>query len=306
MSWTIGDEHEVRLRVRGSTEAHGQGTVVIEDLTDVLEGLTAREGANGPLAPVTQWILREAATQMARQLGQLADDDEPIDKRVIRILSAVVGHEPFATNTLGLSVHQMRRRWPIAADWYADLVRYVLRSRQSNLDWASKSELAHWLTLPVGELMKAAVATRNERYTRGDLIDLAETLHTLWPTYGPVQEATTRDEALLRDAWADIIPLILAHFGVRLRPGVTIGELLWGIRALASTQQRNARSVGESVLFDEITEDSPGGTDLPYAVRLAMIMLAGALEDLEGKGFTVEELYARMPVAEGSPLAAIA
>ncbi|HQY98087.1 MAG TPA: hypothetical protein PLU83_13945 [Phycicoccus sp.] len=303
MPWQVGEQVEVAARVRGADHEIALGTVTVEDLTAVATNLSARDGANGPQAPMTQWILQRAAVHMSEHLGQAERDDEPIEQRVQRVLSAVVGHEPFVTNTLGLSVHNMRRRWPVAGDWYADLVRYVLRARHVALDTVSKEQVARLITLTIGEFIGEALATHKGRYGRDHLFDLAETLRALWPTYPPVQDAVARDEAAMMAAWGDIGLLAFAHFGLRLRPGVTLGEVFWGISAMVSAQERRLRTDQPSTLFDDVTEDSPGGPEMPYAARLAMIVFTGALEDLDGKGLTIEEMYARKPVAEGSPLA---
>ena len=45
-----------------------RGTVLIEDLSPVLTCISSRSGANGPLSPVTQYILQEAANYLAERL----------------------------------------------------------------------------------------------------------------------------------------------------------------------------------------------------------------------------------------------
>ena len=296
--WRTGDEVEVRAQVRGQADEDVLGTVVIEDLDGIVRHLPPGDGANGPRSPMTQFLLQAAVSEMGKRLAQgpalrVDEDAAPNhDAAVARVMSSLVGHEPFVTNTLGLSVHQMRRRWPVAGDWYADLVRYVLRGTRSDIGDRIRSDEEEWLSLDLGEFMSLAVTLRWSSYRHPELLGLAQTIRSLWPAYEPVIDATHDGEAGMA-RWGPFITYLLSRFGLRLRPGVSIGEILWSFDALASTEEQRARSRSESILFAEVSEAAPGGRDYPYPARAVMLILAGALVDEDGQPVPLDELYRR-------------
>ena len=53
-----GEEVEVWVQDKGGGRPLLRGTVLIEDLSPVLTCISSRSGANGPLSPVTQYILQ--------------------------------------------------------------------------------------------------------------------------------------------------------------------------------------------------------------------------------------------------------
>jgi len=296
--WRTGDEVEVRAQVRGQADEDVLGTVVIEDLDGIVRHLPPGDGANGPRSPMTQFLLQAAVSEMGKRLAQgpalrVDEDAAPNhDAAVARVMSSLVGHEPFVTNTLGLSVHQMRRRWPVAGDWYADLVRYVLRGTRSDIGDRIRSDEEEWLSLDLGEFMSLAVTLRWSSYRHPELLGLAQTIRSLWPAYEPVIDATHDGEAGMA-RWGPFITYLLSRFGLRLRPGVSIGEILWSFDALASTEEQRARSRSESILFAEVSDEAPGGRDYPYPARAVMLVLAGSLVDEEGQPVPLDELYTR-------------
>ena len=296
--WRIGDEVEVHAQVRGGAEDELLGTVVIEDLDGIVRHLPPGGGANGPRSPMTQFLLQAAVSEMSKRLAQgpaprVDEDAAPNhDAAVARVMSTLVGHEPFVTNTLGLSVHQMRRRWPVAGDWYADLVRYVLRSTRSDICDRIRSDEEQWLSLDLGEFISLAVTLRWSSYRHPELLGLAQTIRSLWPAYEPVIDATHDGEAGMA-RWGPFITHLLSRFGLRLRPGVSIGEILWSFDALASTEEQRARSRRASILFAEVSDEAPGGRDYPYPARAVMLVLAGALVDEDGQPVPLDELYRR-------------
>ena len=66
---TPGQEAEVWVQDRGGGPLRLRGTLVIEDLSDVLTEISSRTGANGPLNPVTQFMLSEASNHLAERLS---------------------------------------------------------------------------------------------------------------------------------------------------------------------------------------------------------------------------------------------
>lgn len=289
--WRVGDEVEVRVHSRPGAEER-RGTIVIENLDGVLRNLPPGGGANGPLAPVTQYLLREAATQMSERLGQLAASGFEGEEHVVGVLSRLVGHEPFVTNTLGLSVHQMRRRWPMAADWYADLVRYILHAARTHVDMRSLGNGRYLQGLTLAQFISMSVSRRRESYLHPELLDLAATIQAMWPEYEPVRDSVVETEERMR-RWGERVVEIFGAFGLYLRPEATIGEVLWTFHVVSTTEERRARSRSESPLFADVGPAAPGGQRYPYAARATMLTLAGALVDADGRSVPLAELYER-------------
>ena len=205
----------------------------------------------------------------------------------------LVGHEPFVTHQLDLSVHQMRRRWPVASDWYADLVRYILHVTTTHVDVAKGfAERGRWDDILFGQFIAYAVLKRRDSFAYPELLDLAHTIQAMWPDYGPVRESIRTVEAGMAQ-WAEGVTRIFAAYGLFVRPGVTMGEVLWTFHAVATTEEQRALSRRVSPLFSQVGPDSPGGPDYPYAARATMLALAGALVDAEGRSVPVVDLYTR-------------
>lgn len=292
--WRVGDEVEVRVHSRSGREEVTRGTIVIQDLDQVLRNLPF-QGANGPRSPVTQYLLQEAAGHMTQRLGRLpADSSAGTDDedRIVRLLSMLVGHEPFVTNTLGLSVHQMRRRWPVAADWYSDLVRYILHTTTVNVDDRTAREGDYWRTLTLGEFIRLAVTDRQTSFLRPELVPLSLAIQSMWPDYGPVREAVVAGERRMAE-WSGPIGALFAGFGLRLRPGVTLGEVLWAFHTMTTTEEHRQRSRTVSPLFAEVDHAAPGGRSFPYAARTTMLVICGAYLDQSGRPLSLDELYER-------------
>lgn len=297
--WRVGDEVEVRVHSRTDARNEVRGTIVLADLTGVVKNLPPGPGANGPLSPVTQYLLREAAAEMTKRIGQFSATPQEHEDRIIRVLSMLVGHEPYVTNTLDLSVHQMRRRWPVAADWYEDLVRYILHATMVPADMRERLSGSDYSGLTLGQFIETAVEKRAS-YAQPELLYLAQTIQSMWPTYEPVRESVLEAETRLMQ-WASLVEKRFAAYGLALRPGVSIGEVFWAFHALATTEERRSRSRRVSPLFAGVTAQAPGRPDLPYAARTTMLVLSGSLVDAaDGRALSLTELYDRREVGSAS------
>lgn len=282
-----GERARVLVRPRGGGAEEDRGYVTIDDLSGVLERIAARRGPSGPQSPVTQYILTAAADTL---YAALTEDMSPRADRepLPRVLSALVGHEPFMEK-IELSVQQMRRRWPIASDWYADLVNYILRpSRFAANEESAKEQMGAWLGLPLGEF--ALHLARHQLATSQDphLFALPALIETLWPDYPPVRAAAARYRQSHDLGWTAIYEVIFAVYGLRLRAGATLPDLAWFFDALLY-QEHQQRLLNA----DWCDEEEPG----VRTVRMATLGLAAACETLDGRLLTPEEVRRRAPIA---------
>lgn len=263
----------VLVRRRGSSDDEDRGPIEIEDLTEVVTRLVARTGPNGPQSPVTQYILAQAELRLAEQLRADVVADEA-GQAPPRVLSAVVGHEPFVERALGLSVHHMRRRWPAAGDWYADLVAYLLRpSRHQANRLDTLDRLDEWFTLSAAGFIEA-LARRQLEVTRDPRgFQISNALYALWPDYEPVVAARERETAWMLQQWLPMYQGLFARYGVRVRPGVDLPAVAWAAASLV-----NAAARGHSRREDE------------WCVHAGLVLAAGALETLDGEPMTPERM----------------
>jgi hypothetical protein len=289
--WPVGQQAEVRAQPKGGGAERVIGSVVIEDLTDVLDRISTRRGPSGPQSPVTQYILAQAAGTL---LGRLKEDTVTTEERdsVPRVLSSLIGHEPFVETRLGLSVHHMRRRWPTAANWYADLVNYILRpSRFDAIAREAALHLPQWLGMSLGELARA-FGDQQLRATQDDqLMRLAETIEALWPDYEPVRLAARRYQEAAHAMWAPVYESLMCTYRLRMREGVELRDFVWMFNSLV-TQEARQRTVLPELSW---CLDSIAGDTRSYTSRAAMIFVAGATVSLDGNAMTLEDLYARTP-----------
>lgn len=212
-----------------------------------------------------------------------------------RVLSALVGHEPFVETTLNLSVHQMRRRWPAAADWYADLIAYIVRSSARGVIDVPDEEMAQLMEQSLGVLVHRICQVRFEELSTSDFFGLSLAVRAMWPTYPPVQESVREEEQALLKDWAPLFGLLSDHYGLMIRDDVEVGELYWAFESFHLLESERVKINGDSVLFEGSSPDL-GIPQRPYAARLILVLLAGAVVDVEsGEPLTPAELSARMP-----------
>lgn len=286
-----GDEAEVWVRDRGSNSPRLRGTVVIEDLTCVLTRIANRSGANGPQSPVTQYILSQAAEHLAERL--IGDIGNPAEgESVPRTLSGTLGHQPFIETTLGMSQHQMLRRWPLATDWYTDVINYVLRpSRFGSVHITTAENITDWSKGTLGEFLR--LFTEHQVASFGDRrqIRMAEALQSLWPDYPPVKDAIVAYRKMVKNTWLPLYQTAMQIYGLGFRPGVAPEELGWIFNAIHSRETLESLS----------DPDMPGFTDSAgrrwsLTARSALIVIAGSCVDSQGRVLSLEELEQLRPV----------
>lgn len=287
----MGERLPVYAVSRGEKSPSLQGHVIIEDLSGVLGRINARSGANGPQSEVTQWILAQAARHFA---AQLTEDAEPVNGEgsLPKALSVLVGHEPFMKNALGLSVHQMLRRWPQASDWYDDLLAYILRPNvMQGTQSQAVVDLPRWFGLPFGELLAEFTDQQVNTPDHGGLYQLRDIVDAMWPNHPQVQAARVRHMQSQVELWTPLAQSVLDWYGLRLRAGVRIHVIIWAVEALASWQIRTVRITKGRPPMAASDSPLPGGS----VADAALLLVAGAVEDLSGRMLTVAELTKRRP-----------
>lgn len=280
---------EVLVRNRGESIAASRGWIEVEDLSNVVTRLAVRDGPNGPNSAVTQYILSEAARHLAAHLGTDLRSG-PSGESVPRVLSALVGHEPFVEGKLNLSGHHMRRRWPFASDWYADLVSYVLRPQRylENLE-SAMLQINGWMQLPFGQFVANFAEQQVGATQDPDLFRIAEVMYHLWPTYEPIRLAYRRHRESVEASWAPLYRQLLQHYGLELQPGVDLSDLCW--------------------VFDTFVERAGQETALTFypsrlerLVKSILVHVAGATRTQDGQSLSQYALALREPVRSSPPL----
>ncbi len=288
---TPGEQAAVWVQDRGGGPLRLRGHVVIEDLSDVLTSISSRTGANGPLNPVTQYMLSRAANHLA---DRLIDDAGPTrDGRdaVPRILSSALGHQPFVESVLEMSQHQMLRRWPLATDWYTDVINYVMRPSRfdqkfedllETVDEASQANLGDFIQRFAYEAYTYADNTK--------VVRVAEALQALWPDYPPVQDAMAAYRKHVLERYIPIYRGALHAYGLRPREGMDITVVGWAFNAL------HAREALEFLAGQTTTHAGPDGKPWSMTSWTVLLIIAGAVTDEEGNTFHPYELAERLPV----------
>lgn len=287
MPW---EEAEVWARRRGSANRELVGRVTIEPLDDVLTHLAALQGTNGPRGALTQYLLREGAARLASTLTGIGD--EASSDGMTTFLSRLVGHERFVEDELDLSAHNMRRRWPLAGDWYADLVAYIMRPQRHEITARITSErIGHALTLPLGQFVSAFTALQLELSNDIMLFRLPETLEWLFPENPVVRESLSNYLTTLDTYWGPLYRQILEHYGLRLKDGASVEESVWTFMALFSWEGHNRAVLPQLPLLP----DPRGGPPRAYSDRAACWYISATCETTDGRTLSLPELYERQP-----------
>ena len=286
-----GEEAAVWVQDRGGGPLRLRGHVVIEDLGGVLTSISSAAGANGPLNPVTQYMLARAANHLA---DRLIDDAPPTREgrdSVPRILSSSLGHQPFVETVLEMSQHQMLRRWPLATDWYTDVINYVMRPARFDPKFVTVTETV--VKRSQGTLGAFIRAFAYEAYTYADsrkVVRVAEALQALWPDYPPVRKAMGQYRAHVMERYVPIYRAAMHTYGLQARPGMDIGPLSWAFNAL------HAREALEHLAGQNTTHTTGDGTDWSLTAWTILVLIAGAVTDEDGKTLDPMQLSERMPV----------
>lgn len=290
----IGDRVPVTAHQRGSPTPRLLGHVEIEDLRSIVSRTATSRGPNGPQGPMTQFILAEAVRHLSEQL---CADIRPRDGRepVPRVLSALIGHERFVEEVIGVSVNHMRRRWPSATDWYADLLAYVMRPSRHDTNYARLREsFPDWLRMPLGEFARHFAEAQIELSGHVDLFGLADTFRWLWPDHPAVRESLTTSLGALDALWLPVMRHTFEVYDLRPRPGIELSEMVWTMSALMSWESHQRSIDPAQVRYVDPTD----GRHRSRTARSSLVYLQAAVEDLDGNQLTLAEIYAREPRRE--------
>ncbi len=279
------------IQDRGGGELRLRGHIEIEDLRPVLTTISSKQGANGPQNPVTQYMLSEAAGYLADRLLDDALPDELGRYAVPRLLSSSLGHQPFVETVLGMSQHQMLRRWPLASDWYTDVVNYVMRpSRFISTHAPLGQRLAEHSSGTLGDLVRYFVDESYRLAASSKTVRVAEALQSLWPDYPPVRDAMA---AYRRDVISLYVPLyqaIIDAYDLRPYEDGDVQVISWAFNGLS------ARNVLEQLAGQHPTHTDRRGVEWTLAAYNCLVLVAGTCTDPDGKAFSPDQLALRRPV----------
>ena len=288
---TPGEEAAVWVQDRGGGPLRLRGHVVIEDLGGVLTSISSRTGANGPLNPVTQYMLSRAANHLADRLIDDAGPTKDGRDSVPRILSSALGHQPFVESVLEMSQHQMLRRWPLATDWYTDVINYVMRPSRFDPKFEDLvADIGQKTAAPLGEFVRSFT---REAYTFSDntkTVRVAEALQALWPDYAPVRNAMGQYRQHVLERYIPVYRAALQAYGLVARPGMDIQTIGWAFNAL------HVREALEFLAGQTTTHTTPDGIEWSMTAWTVVLIIAGAVTDEEGNTFHPMELSERLPI----------
>lgn len=288
---TPGQEAAVWVQDRGGGPLRLRGTIMIEDLDDVLSTISSRKGANGPLNPVTQYMLERAANHLADRLIEDAPPTGEGRNSVPRILSSYLGHQPFVESVLEMSQHQMLRRWPLATDWYNDLISYVMRP--ARFDLKLEQLLATAAETSAGTLGEFVRTFAYQAYTYADstkVVRVAEALQALWPDYPPVRKAMGRYREHVIQRYMPLYLAVMHSYGLTPRPRIDLAHMSWAFNAL------HAREALEHLAGQTTSVTHPDGTEWSLTAWTIMVLIAGAAMTEDGERLDAVDLINRMPV----------
>lgn len=288
---TPGEEAAVWVQDRGGGPLRLRGHVMIEDLSSVLTSISSRNGANGPLNPVTQYMLARAANHLA---DRLIDDAPPTREgrdSVPRILSSSLGHQPFVESVLEMSQHQMLRRWPLATDWYNDVINYVMRP--ARFDPKFDQLMGNVAEMTAGTFGEFVRTFAYEAYTYADntkVVRVAEALQALWPDYPPVRNAMAQYREHVMTRYVPLYAAAMRAYGLVARSGMDLHQMGWAFNAL------HAREALEHLAGQTTTHTTPDGTVWSLTAWTIMVLIAGATSSEDGERIDAVDLIHRMPV----------
>lgn len=287
---TPGEQAAVWVQDKGGGPLRLRGHIEIEDLSDVLTSISSRSGANGPLNPVTQYMLARAANHLADRLIDDAPPSREGRDSVPRILSSSLGHQPFVESVLEMSQHQMLRRWPLATDWYNDVINYVMRPSRFAPKLVTLLGTVEVASETLGELIRTFA---HEALTFADnvkVVRVAEALQALWPDYPAVRNAMGHYRAHVLEDYVPLYEHMMNVYGLKLRPGVAMTTIGWAFNAL------HVREGLEVLAGQATTHPGSDGHDWSLTASTSMLIIAGAVTDEQGRSLTPEELLKRRPV----------
>lgn len=287
-----GEETAVWVQDRGGGPLRLRGTLVIEDLSGVLTDISSNNGANGPLNPVTQYMLMRAANHLADRLIDDAPPTREGRESVPRILSSALGHQPFVENVLEMSQHQMLRRWPLATNWYTDVINYIMRPSRFNAGFDSVAEQVRaWTDGTLGDAVRHMgddLVANRENHKR---LRVAEALQSLWPDYAPVRNAMAAYRDQLAQLWVPIYRAILRTYGLRTADCVDVFEVSWAINAMHARE--TLENLGQHVMH----HTEPDGSTWTLTSWSTLLLITGAcVTEDDGRTLSPAELRNLAPV----------
>lgn len=286
-----GDDVPIWIQDRGGSETRLRGHIVIEDLRPVLKTIAAKQGANGPQNPVTQYMLAEASNYLA---DRLLDDARPLSSNapsVPRLLSSALGHQPFVESVLGMSQHQMLRRWPLASDWYTDVVHYIMRpARFIDPSAPIEPQLVEAARGDLGGLIRRFIDAAYQQSMSSRAVRVAEALQTLWPDYPPVRDAMGAYREMLLAQYVPLFHTLLDVYDLKLHPHTDITAISWAFNGL------HARNVVERLAGQHPHHVDRSGQEWSLAAYNCLLLVAGACTDLGGSSLSPEAMAARPAV----------
>lgn len=287
-----GEQAEVWIQDRGAGAPRLRGHIVIEDLSGVLTSISARSGANGPNNPVTQYILAQAAQYLAERLIEDAAPGPDGRESVPRTLSGALGHQPFIESVLNMSQHQMLRRWPLATDWYQDVINYVMRpSRFTRATEEVARHFDEWSAGRLGDFVRHFSDAVFRLDGDPQVLRMAEALQALWPEYPPVKQATMVYHQQIQTMWAPLYAECMRRYGLTLRPEFSLAELGWAFNAL-QTRETWERLAG----LDTMSKRSFDASRWSITARAGFMVMAGAVMGEDGTLYAARELVELLPV----------
>ena len=288
---TPGEQAAVWVQDRGGGPLRLRGQVVIEDLSSVLTSISSRTGANGPQNPVTQYMLSRAANHLADRLIDDAGPTRDGREAVPRILSSALGHQPFVESVLEMSQHQMLRRWPLATDWYTDVINYVMRPVRFDPKFDLLCEtMDEASSAPLGGLIRQFAYQASTYADNTKVVRVAEALQALWPDYPPVANAMGAYRRTVLERYIPLYEETMRAYGLVARRGMDIQVIAWAFNAL------HAREAMEFLAGQTTTHTDSDGTSWSMTAWTVLVIIAGGVADEEGRTFHPAELAERMPV----------
>lgn len=276
---------------RGGGPLRLRGRIVVEDLTGVLTEISSRTGANGPLNPVTQYMLSEASNHLAERLTGGDNRKGGRAGHVPRLLSTALGHQPFVESVLGMSQHQMLRRWPHATSWYTDVIKYMLRPGRFLPTFESIRKAATaWSTGPFGDFVRRFVDHSLGIGFDQTQLRVAEALQLLWPDFEPTREAITAYRLDVGVLWQPMYFAALRAYGLVLRPGIDPDETAWAMSSM------NSREFLERLAGFTLEHVDDAGNKWALTSWNTLMLVAGVCTDEDGRTLSPFELETRMPV----------
>ena len=127
------------------------------------------------------------------------------------------------------------RRWPLASDWYTDVINYVLRpARFTSPASPLAAQLVELAKGPLGGVVRFLIDEANRAATTSRTLRVAEALQTLWPDYPPVRQALDAYRREVLELYVPIYEGLMVTYGLRPHPGVDVAAISWAFNALFS------------------------------------------------------------------------